>query len=175
MEECKIIRDEDYGAFEAIMNDYLPGNSAEKVLGMYRKYRDAFVGYYKEDNLIGICYGWPRSEEVAEDSSFSIVGIAIVHPNHAQGRGAKLLSYFEQKVKEMGFTKVSVGSADGYVEKFYMQNGYIPKEYKVLRDGQDTYVHLLSSPMDYERLNKEEILRQVDGYHGFIVFEKTLV
>lgn len=174
MEQCKTISQDDYLSFLKIMDEYLPGDNEEQIYRMYKKYHSAFVGYYLEDILIGICYGWPRSEVVEDDFSFSLSGIAIIHPHNSQGRGSKLISYFEESVKGMGYNNVSVGSADGYVEKFYMQNGYKPVQYKVLREGKDTYIHPLNSIEDYQQLNKDNIMENVNGYHGFVVFDKII-
>ncbi len=172
MEACSNIKSKDYNSFIRIIEEYLPGNSENQIRKMYKKHKNTFVGYYLDETLIGICYGWPRKEEAVKEHSFSIAGIAIIHPYNAQGRGAKLITYFEQKVIEMGYDTISVGSADGYVEKFYLKNGYIPTEYKVLREGKETYVHPISSFKDYQDLNKDEVIRKVGGYHGFIVFYK---
>ena len=55
-------------------------------------------------------------------------GIAIVQPYNAVGRGGKLISLFEQCVSALGYKNISLGSADGYVERFYIKNGYTPVE-----------------------------------------------
>lgn len=174
MEVCKHIEKEEYNKFIHIMRLYLPDSDEGMVNRMYEKYKNTFVGYYLDDSLIGICYGWPRSEIVAEDDSYTIDGIAIVHPFNAEGRGGRLLAYFEQRVKELGFCKISLGSADGYVERFYLKNGYVPKEYKVLRNNKEAYIHNILTVQDYHMLNRDEIIEREKGYHGFIVFRKYI-
>ncbi len=174
MELCKNIEKADYNKFIDIMKLYLPDSDESLVNRMYEKYKNTFVGYYIDDLLVGICYGWPRREAVADDESYTIEGIAIIHPFNAQGRGPKLLAYFEQRVKELGFFKISVGSADGYVERFYLKNGYIPKEYKVLRNDKEAYVHKILTDQDYHMLNRNELIQRVKGYHGFIVLCKDI-
>lgn len=173
-EECRQIEDKDYNEFIQIMRAYLPGSDEDMVGRMYEKYREAFVGYFIDGRLAGICFGWPRREQVALDASFQLDGIAIIHPYNARGRGSRLISFFEQRVKGMGYGMITLGSADGYVEGFYMKNGYEPAEYKVLRKDKDAYVHRIPSVSDYYRLDRAEIMKRVDGYHGFIVFRKDL-
>lgn len=173
-EQCRKIEPIELDEFLLIMREYLPGSSEEWVRSMYLKYPSAFIGYYKEGQLIGVCYGWPRSEVVPQDSSFTLDGIAIIHPYHAMGRGKKLIACFEEAVRTLKFETITVGSANGYVERFYWNCGYRPIEYKVQTlDGKMVVISLQTEDM-YYNLNRNEILEREHGIGGFIVFEKRL-
>jgi GNAT superfamily N-acetyltransferase len=58
-------------------------------------------------------------------------GIAIQSDYAGQGYGSQLLNRFEEQVRQRGGRMVSLGSAAGYVEHFYLKNGYVPVEYLV--------------------------------------------
>lgn len=174
METCRNISEVEYPAFQKILEDYLPDSPIDFVANMYVKYPKAYSGYFIDNQLVGICFGWPRCEQVFNDDSFMINGIVVATPFHAAGRGKKLITHFEDNVKELGFDRISVGSAEGYVEKFYMQNGYKPIEYKVLINDKPTYIRKLDSIDEYRKLGREQIINDVGGVYGFIVFDKDI-
>ena len=56
-------------------------------------------------------------------------GIAVRETVYGQGYGSRMLGFFEQQVKHAGYEAVSLGSAGGYVDRFYLKNGYEPIEF----------------------------------------------
>lgn len=181
MEKCMPIHKRDLPGALKIAGEYLPGYSADEIAAMYREYPTAAVGYYIDGRLIGFCFGRPSGK-----NHFQLCGIAIVSPNNQCGRGGKLLKAFEENAAALGYGTVSLGSAGGYVERFYIKNGYTPVEFKVLSrklpegcnmdrvETEGTDYKLVKIIGDYSSLNREEIIQRCKGYHSFIVFEKRL-
>ena len=89
-------------------------------------------GFWGAIAIIGVCFGY----ECRQDE-FCLDGIAIIHPHNGLGKGGKLLAFFETQVAALGYKKISLGSADGYVEKFYLKNGYTPTELKMYAETND--------------------------------------
>ena len=122
-------------AFYDLAADYLPGSNPDKMLPYALRFPKAFLALMLEDQVIGVAYGWLRKPEFQDDDSFALDGIAIRCEYQKKGYGRTLLTAFESSAREYGATEVSLGSAGGYVEKFYMDCGYLPREYKVWKNG----------------------------------------
>ena len=188
MEMIKVIPESDYSALESIIAEYTPGTEHSKYI--CKNFPTTVVGYYLDSKLIGYAYGLAG----ADSKSFTLDGIAIVHPYHAQGRGGKLLKFFENQVFDLGYRCIGLGSADGYVERFYIKNGYTPLELKILVEGDDwkekqqgyafpvaeiqtqgEYTKLVLAVNDYAAMNKDEITQHYGGVDSFFIFEKKIV
>jgi GNAT superfamily N-acetyltransferase len=153
--------------FLAFVQEYLPGSELSKIKKRYTKFGEAFIMAIADSRVIGAAFGWPRSLDAQNDTSFTLDGIAVDVQYQKRGLGGRLLSEFEKTVSDYGFTKVSVGSAGGYAEHFYIKNGYMPVCYKYY--GKDC--------IKTEKIFKDQ--REYEGYErknpmGFIVFEKKL-
>jgi N-acetylglutamate synthase-like GNAT family acetyltransferase len=140
-----------------------------------------------EDKLIGVCFGGRRDKE-----HFGLAGIAIIYPYSKQGRGSILLKYFEDSVKLKGYKNISVGSGDGYVEHFYIKNGYTISSLKILTENniwkekkndvypisrietQGIYTKLVIENIKYETTDKDEICTFYGGRDRFYIFEKNI-
>ncbi len=189
MEIVQGISQGDYSRAENIVREYLPDTEPEKLRAMYAEFSRAFLGYYIDGLLIGLCYGAP-----ADAARFTLSGIAIMHPYNAQGRGAKLIGKFEEAAFSLGYARISLGSGDGYVERFYMKNGYTAVALKILTERGDwkekangyafpvasvetqgEYTKLVISVTDYCAMNKRAIQDYYGGVHSFFVFEKALL
>ena len=176
MEYCRQLTAQDQERFDAIRHEYLFGDD-DFIAEMQTKYPEAYGGYFIDDLMVGVCYGWPRSEQVDNDDSFTLDGIALIEPYNKYGRGSRLLSFFEDAVRKIGYERASVGSAGGYVERYYLKNGFKPIEFKVMIEGKPTYVLQIHSMEEYRALTEErrgEIERSVGGNHSFIVFDKLV-
>lgn len=101
----------------------------------YREYPDAFLFCEKDGELIGVAFGRDRSVQFPDDDSFELCGIAIRYDHQRNGYGRALLAEFEKSAKAYGAKAVSLGSAEGYAEKFYISCGYMPSEYKAWENG----------------------------------------
>ena len=189
MEAVKIMPESDYALLKQIVEEYLPGTSPDNLKKICAKHPTAVVGYYIENKSVGVCYGLEIDNE-----SFMLDGIAIVEPYNAAGRGGKLIAFFEQRVSDLGYKSISLGSADGYVERFYLKNGYTPVELKIYVEGEawrdkcknfkypavytqaeGERTKLVIKVTDYPAMNKKEITEYYGGTHSFFVFEKKFI
>ncbi len=118
-------------AFYALCAEYLPDSNPVRMHAMNLRYPAAFLAMLDGETLMGAAYGWPRALVDPTDASFTLDGIVIHWDWMRHGHGKHLLAAFEQAAKGYGAPAVSVGSAGGYVEDFYLGCGYRPKEYKV--------------------------------------------
>lgn len=108
------------------------GESLETVRKWHREHPELFVGAYEGGNLVGYCLGIQRTEEAIE-----LNGIAVEEAHQRQGIGTELLATFEDQVASLGFQRINLGSAGGYVDEFYLQNGYSPRSILVRVDVED--------------------------------------
>ena len=153
--------------FYALAEEYLPGSDPENMQKFAKMFPEAFLTVSVDGAVVGVAFGWPRRYFDPADASFTLDGICIDISLHRSGLGKKLLSRFESAAKSYGAPSVSVGSAGGYVEKFYLSCGYLPKEYKAWDENGPVIEHVYSGLADYESY----IRKNPDG---FVVFEKTL-
>ena len=107
-------------AFE-FYKEYVGGRSFAVFKHWYGKYPGLFAVCYRGDKLIGFCWGFPRKRLVI------LSGISIDAKHAGKGLGSRLLKDWEKRIKkQFGKTRISLGSASGYVERFYLKNGYKP-------------------------------------------------
>lgn len=93
--------------------------SRETVDAWYDDAPTLFVGAYDDDELVGYCLGYRRDDDTAE-----LHGIGVKPAFRRQGIGSRLVEGFERNVAEMDVDQISVGSAGGYVDRFYAENGF---------------------------------------------------
>lgn len=149
----------------ALAAEYLPDSDRGKMKQRAGLYPKAFVALAAEGELAGVAFGWPRELDVPGEKSFSLDGIAVREPYQRNGYGRLLLDAFLSAVKEYGYSVVSVGSAGGYVETFYIANGFIPTEYKIYAEGGIKAVHRYADLEDYRVYERPR-------EDGFVVLER---
>ncbi len=154
-------------AFYALTAEYLPDSDPQRMRELSAEYPEAFLALMDGETLIGAAFGWPRALADPSDPSFTLGGIVIHWNWQRQGHGKRLLAAFEQAAASCGAPRVSVGSAGGYVEDFYLGCGYRPKEYKVWQDG------AIRVEKTYRDLEDYRSYRRI-GSDGFVVMEKDL-
>lgn len=117
------IEEPELPAFRALHNDYVDREeSLETVRDWFRAAPELCLGAFEDGTLLGHCLGRPRSERTVE-----LAGIAVKQPRQEQGIGAALLAAFEDRAARLGFERIEVGSAGGYVDQFYHDRGYEPE------------------------------------------------
>jgi N-acetylglutamate synthase-like GNAT family acetyltransferase len=135
--------------------------------------------------IIGVCFG-SASGDVA-----SIRGIAVAYEWSGQGIGSDLIRYYQEACREAGFDRIVVGSAGGYVEHFYMKNGFKPIEYyiplnreptpndlegldviRIRHEGEKIKLNIRAEGYDLDR--KEELRRRFDASDVAYIFEMNL-
>ena len=160
MEAIRPPREEERAAFCALAAEYLPDIAPARAWDMPLR-----LGLFLEGRLIGLAFGQARSAR-----EFCLQGIAVAHPYNAQGRGGRLLRALEDEARRRGFAALSVGSAGGYVERFYQKNGYRAVELKI-RTPRGTVVLPV---FDYAAMDKATLTAQHGGTDSFFVFYKAL-
>lgn len=93
-----------------------------------------------------------------------------------RGIGSRMLAVFEQKVREMGYAGVSVGSADdARVEHFYVKNGYAPLELVALDEAFNELCRLRTTGNYDETMEEKERLRErYRAKQVIVIFAKKL-
>ena len=128
------------------------------VCGWYDDHPGLFVGAYDGGGVVGFCAGRAR-----DGPSVELVGIAVDDSHTRRGIGSRLLDAFEDAVASLGHDRVSLGSAGGYVDEFYLANGYEPESILVRLHPDDV-------PEDHRDLGFEILRERVDdGTQKFYV------
>ena len=106
-----------------IQAEYLDEQPYGTWADCYGRSPEFFIGSFAAGRLVGIAYGKPSPRAPAD---LQLSGIAVVEAHWRQGYGSRLLRFFERQAAKAGYASVSLGSARGYVERFYLKNGYAP-------------------------------------------------
>jgi len=154
-------------AFYRMVEEYLPDSDPTQLRDYATLFPKAFLVLLENEEVIGVAFGWHRKLTVPEDVSFVLNGIAVHHDKQQNGYGKQLLQAFEQAAKEYGAPTVSLGSAGGYVERFYIDCGYTPAEYKIWENGAPVVEKQFTDMNDYQTYSR----RNKDG---FVVMQKSL-
>lgn len=124
------IRDDDLRDAFDLKTEYLDDSDYGGWKQRREAFPDLFLAARVQDRVVGICYGWPAVAEGLPDS-IVLQGIAVADAWSSRGIGSQLLSAFELAALERGAASVSLGSAGGYVDRFYSKNGYEPTDYMI--------------------------------------------
>lgn len=168
-----VIDQNTFSGFQKMVREYLPDTQEDELLSYFEKFPWSYCGLFDENNLIGVIFGW-ENPALMQEELFVLQGIAIDWDHKANGLGGILLKHWEKKASDHGYRTIGVGSADGYVEGFYLKNGYLPKQYKAFDNQGRAHVKEISSIEQYESLDRNAVIRAADGNKGFVVFEKNL-
>src|SRR4051794_7362086 len=110
----------------ALVGRYLPG-SEETLNACAEAAPDLALVCADGTAIIGVCFAaLPH-----EGEGVVLDGIAIEAERAGEGLGSALLAAFEAAVASAEFSRISLGSAEGYVEHFYEKNGYTAVEFLV--------------------------------------------
>lgn len=153
--------------FYFLQKEYLPDSKTEVLKNNSKDFPKAYIEMIKNDELIGLAFGWPRKIYFPSDNSFVLDGIAVKAEHQQSGLGKRMLNAFFMAAKYYGYSTVSVGSAGGYVENFYISNGFDPIEYKCFENDKVVVEKKFSSLnefFNYERKNKD----------GFVVMQADI-
>lgn len=149
--------------FSDFVAEYLPGSDVKEIMEKRLLFPHAVLMMLENEKLCGCAFGWATKRE----GEFVLSGIAVDFRLTRKGLGSGLLAEFEKIAAHYGFRKVSLGSAGGYVENFYLKNGYQPICYKIYQDSEMIQVKTFSDIHDYETY-----VRPPED--GFVVMEKVL-
>jgi GNAT superfamily N-acetyltransferase len=176
----------DRDAALALVGRYLPG-SEDTLNACVEAAPDLALVCAEGAEIVGVCFAaLPH-----EGEGVVLDGIAIEAERAGDGLGSALLAAFEDAAALAGFSRISLGSAEGYVEHFYEKNGYTPVEFLVTtaeepelddalevlrwRDEGEAIMLNLSSANGYGPEEKERIRELTAAHEVLLVFEKRLV
>jgi len=97
------------------------GESAETVREWHDEHPELLVGAYADGELVGFALGIP------DDGSVLLEGIGVRESHRRAGLGSSLLDRIETAARDRDADRISLGSAGGYVDAFYVANGYQPE------------------------------------------------
>jgi len=149
-------------AFYRLAEEYLPDCDYKRVRELEKEYSACYLAALVNNEVIGVAFGWSRRLSDASDATLCLQGIAVTEKWKKNGIGSGLLKEFCAKAVELGCQGVSVGSAGGYVERFYINRGFHPVCYKAY-DARGIYVEKV-----YADMNDYETYRRVNT-DGFVV------
>jgi GNAT superfamily N-acetyltransferase len=125
----------------------------------------AFVAVEDDGRVVGVCFG-----ETRDGDSVTLAGIAVEASRWRLGIGTALLAAFEGASVRVRARRITVGSAEGFVERFYENKGYHPIEYVVRSAGRSTRVRV---PV-YTEEEKQRVRGRASADVAYVVFEKRL-
>jgi ribosomal protein S18 acetylase RimI-like enzyme len=150
----------DLGQVRRLHNRFTASSvSRESVEGWYDDAPALFVGAYDaDDELVGYCLGRRGADDTVE-----LEGIGVQPAFRRQGIGSQLVQQFESTVAEMDVERIEVDSAGGYVDRFYVENGFTAQSILVrLEPG--------GVPNDYDRFDVDVVEgRREDGVQKLYV------
>lgn len=133
MVDVRPIEESDIPAFRRLHNRYVDRDeSLETVREWYDEQPDLLIGADDDGELVGHALGRPHDEEAVE-----LAGLSVAVSHRRQGVGSELVDAFEEHAADAGFERVTLGSAGGYVDDFYAENGYGPESVLVRLDADE--------------------------------------
>jgi len=143
----------DIGALRDLHVTYAGGEATlDEVREWHRAHPTLLVGAY-DDELVGYCLG------IRDGTTVELRGIAVVESHRRNGVGTELLDRFEDRARDCGVERVTLGSAGGYVDEFYRANGYEPASVLVRLDPDEV-------PDDYDERGYPIVDERIeDGVH----------
>ena len=162
-----VLTDEKKESFYKFTAEYLPDAGRDRLEEFFKAYREAFLILEINGEMAGTVFGRDRSVQFPDDRSFELCGIAVRHDHQRKGYGRNLLAEFEKAARRYGAEQISLGSAGGYVEEFYINCGYVPSEYKEWENGTPCLKKMFSDIDDYKSYIRSE-------NDGFVVMRKNL-
>lgn len=132
--EIRTVRASELDAFRRLHNACVDRDEPlETIRAWYRDRPELLIGAYLDGELVGHCLGCPHSEV-----QLRLAGIGVKVPYQRQGIGSSLLTSFEERASRLGFERISLGSAGGYVDEFYVGHGYTPTSVLVRMGPEET-------------------------------------
>ena len=140
----------DVEAVHQMRTDRIGEISLETVQEWYDENAELFVAAYDGGDIVGICIGRDGPHEGVE---LNAIGVAESHMR--RGIGSAMLDALEERAASLGYDRIGLGSAGGYVDEFYLANGYEPANVLVRLDSEDV-------PADYRELGYEILDERID-------------
>jgi len=129
---CSRLAAGELGAAGALAAEFLGREGAEALAADFAAHPELAIALRVGGIVTGVAFGRPDGEGGA-----TLEGITVDDAHSARGIGSLLLARFERAAAKAGYSSVSLGSGGGYVEHFYVKNGYRQTEYMVVIPGGD--------------------------------------
>lgn len=120
--DVRAIRNDDFQRACALHNRFTAQNMpGEEMRRWYADAPELFAGAFDADEIVGVVTGRRANQTHAH-----LLGLGVMPDYRRQGIGAELVAAFEKGAANIGVERVSVGSAGGYIDRFYAAQGYEP-------------------------------------------------
>ncbi len=135
---CSRVTPGQLAAAAELAAEFLGQSGADALLADFAAHPELAIALTIDGTLAGVAFGHPDGEDGA-----TLEGITVDDAHTAHGFGSLLLARFEQAAADVGYRNVNLGSGGGYVEHFYLKNGYQQAEYMVIiPDGDRQHLDL---------------------------------
>jgi hypothetical protein len=189
--KIKLLPKKDLKKFWKMQKQYLDEYTFDYVEKDYKKNKTLYIGAYNKDRLIGIAYGHP-SKNVKSDIVLQGITVNHIKTYSRKGTGSKILNFFENQVKKLKKKSISLGSAEGYVEKFYLKNNYKPielviqvgknklpknykRKYKIKGEKEDKkYKWIRMTQKNYDSKLQKELKKYFNAKEVIYIFKKKI-
>lgn len=168
------VREDDYEKVHQFQCKYSDKEPFEDFVERVKANPDLYLIALDNEELVGICYGRPF--DGAKDN-MELQGIAVDEEKGYAGKGigSRMLREFEKTVKNRGFHKISVGSADDpKVEKFYLKNGFKPCQLVAKGPNHEELERLNINNYDSGKKKQEELRKKHEPKEVIFIFEKPI-
>jgi GNAT superfamily N-acetyltransferase len=120
---CSHLRREQLAAAAELLGQ----SGADALQADFAAFPELAIALTVDGAVAGVAFGHPDRGDGA-----TLEGITVDDAHASCGLGSLLLARFEQAAADGGYQDVNLGSAGGYVEHFYLKNGYQQAEYMVI-------------------------------------------
>jgi len=122
------VTDEELSRARALHNRFTgQDKSRETIRSWYEDVPALFLLAVDDGSVIGVTTGrlWEAGEA-------SLAGIGLEPGRRGEGIGTRLVEQFEANAREAGIERLTVASAGGYVDRFYLDCGFSPERILVM-------------------------------------------
>lgn len=124
---CSPLTADQLAAAAELATEFLDESGAAGLASDFAAHPELAVTLTVDGVVAGVAFGHPDGGGGA-----TLEGITVDDAYTACGLGSLLLARFEQAAACAGYRDVNLGSGGGYVEHFYIKNGYRQTEYMVV-------------------------------------------
>jgi GNAT superfamily N-acetyltransferase len=132
--DCSPLGAGQLAAADKLAEEFLGQTGREALAADFAAYPGLVIALIVDGVVEGAAFGHPDGDHGA-----TLDGITVDDAHTAHGLGSLLLARFERAAADEGYRDVNLGSGGGYVEHFYVKNGYQQVEYMVVIPGGDRY------------------------------------
>jgi GNAT superfamily N-acetyltransferase len=124
---CAPLTPAQFEAARELAVEFLGESDTHALAADYAAHQELAIALEVDGAVMGVAFGHPDGAGGA-----TLEGITVDDACTARGLGSRLLARFEQAAADAGYRDVGLGSGGGYVEHFYLKNGYHQTEYMIV-------------------------------------------